>query len=60
MVSDVLPGITKALRALPRLVDKFRITETALLPFHELIAKDADCIKYQDLLNFGQIPIAIS
>lgn len=51
LVSDVLPSITITLKSLPRLIDKFRITETSIKPFHELIANDAECIKIQNLLN---------
>lgn len=39
------------MKSLPRLIDKFSITETPLKPFHELIANDSECIKYQNLLN---------
>ncbi|KAF5308522.1 hypothetical protein FQR65_LT06187 [Abscondita terminalis] len=51
VISDVLPSITNTLKALPRLIDKFDITETDLLPFYRVIQDDDDCKRLQTLLN---------
>lgn len=54
-ISDMLPSITNTLHSLPRLVDKFQISVSEILPFHQIIENDHDCRNLQEMLNDGCI-----
>ncbi|XP_025835309.1 dynein heavy chain 2, axonemal-like [Agrilus planipennis] len=51
VVSDILPGFTRALKGLPRIVDKFNVSDTPVRPFADVIANDGECKRLQELMN---------
>lgn len=53
VIADTLSNITEAFQDLPRLLDKFHITETNIMPFSYVIENDPECVKIHFNLNEG-------
>ncbi|RZC39323.1 DHC N1 domain containing protein, partial [Asbolus verrucosus] len=51
VICNVLPNMVDALTTLPRLNDKFHVAETNFTPYHGIIEQDAECQKFQKMLN---------
>lgn len=53
VISETLFSLVEALQHLPRLVDKFHITDTIIQPMHGLIDADPESNRIQQRLNEG-------
>lgn len=53
VISNVHNTLVEAVKSLPRLNDKFHVSDTEYVPYADLIYNDDDCKHMQQQLNHG-------